>query len=536
MGRRLYYITVISTIVGVVLSSVFFWLFYQVETKNIEREFQDEVNDKALSYYKGLQFHLEGVYALKSHFDNNEILTASAFANNSAFILSRHNKVKALEWIPKVAHQERSAYEQQGKRNYPQFSITERLASGIMVPASIREYYYPVYYLEPLEGNRAALGYDMSSNAQRREVMYRAIESGNMEISEGVKLVQSENNDIGVLALLPVYQDLAQPKNELNLKGFILGVFDLSSIFSSIYRGGENTELALNLWDTTIPAKRTLLFARQIEGEAQQSLLPQYRYTRSVMDLGGRRWVLEATPSELYFSERRTQTPFWVFVAGNLFFGLSSWLAFVAAKKNQQTQNALDEKNIQLNEANEKLERLTKTDALTGIANRRYFDEYFQQEFLRAKREKKPLALLVLDIDAFKAFNDTYGHQAGDRCLRLVATELERILKRPADHIARIGGEEFAILLPNTNNGEVVARQCKVAIERLAIEHKSAEHAKIVTISVGVVSGCKLENHTPDTLFNLADSALYQAKSAGRNTVRAISVLPNPKPELMTLC
>ncbi|MGF1693152.1 CHASE domain-containing protein [Photobacterium kagoshimensis] len=536
MGKRLYRITLISAIMGVIISSVFFGLFYQVETKNIEREFQDEINDKALSYYKGLKFNLESIYALKAHFDHNETISLTSFAQEAAYILSRHNKVQALEWIPRVPHSAREHFEAEGKTHYKGYQFTERLSSGEMGLATERDYYYPVFYLEPLELNRAAMGYDLNSNAQRREVMSRAIDSGDVQLSEGVALVQSKDNRIGVLALIPVFDTPILNNREESLRGFIAGVFDIKSIFSAIYRGGEEKEIAITLWDASTPANKSALYSRDLSHRSPGELLIQYRYTRSVMNYAGRRWVLEAIPSRHYFSSRRTHTPWWIFIVGNVCFGLSTWMAFIAAKKNEAMQNALDEKNAQLNNANEKLERLTKTDALTGIANRRYFDEYFGKEFLRSKRESKPLALLILDIDCFKQFNDTYGHQAGDRCLRLVATELERVLKRPADRIARIGGEEFAVLLPNTTSGIVVAKQCKTAIERIAIEHTSAKHAKVVTVSVGVVSVSKLENQTPESLFNLADSALYQAKSAGRNTVRCIKVLPDVAPELVTLC
>ncbi|WP_281222365.1 CHASE domain-containing protein [Photobacterium sanguinicancri] len=536
MGKRLYRITLISAIVGLVISSVFFWLFYQVETKNIEREFQDEINDKALSYYKGVKFNLESVYSLKAHFDNNEIISASSFADEAAYILSRHNKVQALEWIPRVPHSERSQVEAQGKAHFEGYQFTERLASGVMGPATDRDYYYPVFYLEPLETNEVVMGYDLNSNSRRREVMQRAIASGDVQLSEGIGLIQSDDYRIGVLSLLPLFNTPMMANREESLRGFILGVFDVESIFSAIYRGGEDQEIVIKLWDATIPANKSILFSRDLKNGSPDILLNQYRYTRSVMNYAGRRWVLEAIPSAQYFSSRRTHTPWWVFIVGNVFFGLSTWFAFVAARQNEDMQSDLDNKNAQLNEVNEKLERLTKTDPLTGIANRRYFDEYYELEFLRSKRESKPLALLIFDIDFFKQFNDTYGHQAGDRCLRLVASELERVLKRPADRIARIGGEEFAVLLPNTTNGEVVAKQCKSAIERIAIEHKTAKHLKIVTVSVGMVSASKLDGQTPDSLFNFADSALYQAKSAGRNAVRCIKILPEVVPELETLC
>jgi diguanylate cyclase (GGDEF)-like protein len=164
------------------------------------------------------------------------------------------------------------------------------------------------------------------------------------------------------------------------------------------------------------------------------------------------------------------------------------------------------------------LERLAACDGLTGIANRRSFDEKLSQEWLRARREKTLVALLMLDVDHFKLFNDHYGHQAGDDCLRRIATCLAALVFRPGDMVARYGGEEFAMVLPsNDSTGALmVAQRARDAVRALAIPHAHSPFG-IVTVSIGVSSGVPEPGVSHDALVKAADTALYQAKHAGRD-------------------
>jgi len=171
--------------------------------------------------------------------------------------------------------------------------------------------------------------------------------------------------------------------------------------------------------------------------------------------------------------------------------------------------------------AEEELRRLSYLDALSGIANRRYFEETIRREWRRAMRHKKPISLIMADIDHFKAFNDTYGHPAGDKCLKEVVTALQNALKRPADMVARYGGEEFAVVLPETDRdgARVVAEMQRLQVEALEIENAHSNVSSQVTISLGVASDMPIQNSTPKTIISAADEALYRAKSAGRNCV-----------------
>ncbi len=189
---------------------------------------------------------------------------------------------------------------------------------------------------------------------------------------------------------------------------------------------------------------------------------------------------------------------------------------------NEQLESKIKERTLALEALNRELQHLSVSDALTGIANRRYFDDYLSAEWLKALRLRHPLAIIMIDIDFFKDYNDTYGHQLGDKCVATVARILKAGVKRPADLVARYGGEEFAIILPDTDQAGamVVAKKLRVQIEAQELEHKNSVYRK-VTVSLGVAAMIPDFDVLPARLIELADRALYKAKKEGRNRVKA---------------
>jgi diguanylate cyclase (GGDEF)-like protein len=165
------------------------------------------------------------------------------------------------------------------------------------------------------------------------------------------------------------------------------------------------------------------------------------------------------------------------------------------------------------------LRELTLTDSLTGIGNRRAFDERLDSEWKRCARAQVPVALILVDIDHFKNFNDAYGHQAGDACLQQTCAAMQRAALRPQDMLSRYGGEEFAILLPHEDRAgaEVVARRVLEEIAQLAIAHEGSPISPILTVSMGVASLTPSEHVQPADLVKAADGLLYEAKAGGRN-------------------
>jgi diguanylate cyclase (GGDEF)-like protein/PAS domain S-box-containing protein len=169
----------------------------------------------------------------------------------------------------------------------------------------------------------------------------------------------------------------------------------------------------------------------------------------------------------------------------------------------------------------EELKELATKDALTGIANRRFFDEYLGKEWKRAQRDQYPFSIVMIDLDFFKAYNDTYGHQKGDSCLKEVATTIDDAMKRPADMAARYGGEEFALILPETSSegAECLAERLRKSIFELNLEHKNSSCETRVTASLGVATMKVDKESNFADLISKADKALYAAKDSGRNRI-----------------
>ncbi|MCI0489048.1 MAG: diguanylate cyclase [Blastocatellia bacterium] len=179
----------------------------------------------------------------------------------------------------------------------------------------------------------------------------------------------------------------------------------------------------------------------------------------------------------------------------------------------------LVERTEQLEVANDKLKELASLDGLTNIPNRRCFAEFLHQEWMRSVRSQTPLSLLLMDVDHFKAYNDTYGHQSGDECLKRVAAVLNESIKRPTDLAARYGGEEFVVVLSDTDKKGAlkVAETIRSRVETLRIPHSESKVSQYVTLSIGVATAIPRRESGMDDLVSAADQALYRAKENGRN-------------------
>ena len=176
---------------------------------------------------------------------------------------------------------------------------------------------------------------------------------------------------------------------------------------------------------------------------------------------------------------------------------------------------------LQLKQRTDLLERLALLDALTGVPNRRCLDDSLDREWRRAVRTGDGIALVMIDIDYFKAYNDNYGHGAGDECLRQTAQALRAVASRPGDVVARYGGEEFCALLPHTDmqGAALMAEKLRRAVEDLALPHDFSQAAACITVSVGYASTTPPTEDSPASLMKRADFALYQAQELGRNRV-----------------
>jgi len=199
----------------------------------------------------------------------------------------------------------------------------------------------------------------------------------------------------------------------------------------------------------------------------------------------------------------------------------------VFVKLNEQTKiieektRALEEKIIQLELVEKKLNHLVRIDELTGVFNRRAFEEMFNLEWARTIRSNGSFSALMIDIDNFKNFNDTYGHLKGDECLKDVAKIIEKTLRRVTDEVARLGGEEFIVLLPETDSegAELIAEEIRKNVEGLQIVNEGVDTSKFVTVSIGVSSVTPTRFVEKKEVIDCADKALYIAKKNGKNRI-----------------
>ena len=226
-------------------------------------------------------------------------------------------------------------------------------------------------------------------------------------------------------------------------------------------------------------------------------------------------------------------TPLKLLVSNNFFFISANILGmlacysmeryarreFLAARRLAQEKERVREANAALARANAELEQLARIDGLTGIPNRRVFEQTLAREWARCRRDRKAMALILLDVDHFKAYNDHYGHQGGDECLRRVADAVASAARRPVDLAARYGGEEFALVLPDTDadGARHVAERVRAAIHAAAIPHAASATGSHVTVSLGVALARFADDADADAVVQRADAALYRAKSAGRD-------------------
>ena len=194
-----------------------------------------------------------------------------------------------------------------------------------------------------------------------------------------------------------------------------------------------------------------------------------------------------------------------------------------ALQRLDQMRRKLVEVSNDLSAANQRLEELSHQDGLTGIANRRAFDFLIERQFREAKRRGEPFSVSLCDIDHFKAYNDRYGHLAGDECLKQIAAALTRACKRPTDVAARFGGEEFALLLPETTTegAAAVIERARQEVAALGIAHAGSTTSSHVTFSAGIASFTPERDATSRDLTARADAALYRAKQLGRNRSEA---------------
>ncbi|KZN55175.1 hypothetical protein N474_15840 [Pseudoalteromonas luteoviolacea CPMOR-2] len=497
-------------IAGSLFTGSLVYMLYQEQQSSIMQEFNKEYFLRVDSFKETVMNNLSALQSLAVLFKVRPNASKAQFQHIASSILATKVGVQALQWVPQVAHTHRAGFEQENRQNYVHFAITERIA-GQMQAAHNRAQYYPIQYIEPLFGNEAALGFDLFSDQVRREIITTSRDLALPLVTASITLVQDPQKQKAFIALRPIYDNLSLTvaDKRANIRGFVMGVFKLNDLVAHSKLGKNEGDIEFVIEDVTDSMQKQILYHNQLNSQGQQ---------QSWLDVWGRNWVISASPSYNFVQSRTSATPMVVLFIGMLMTLLMFFYVRLLYRRQIAIQQAVRIKTRELDKANAKLLTMTQVDGLTDVSNRRHFDMQLQKEWRRAVRVGSPISLVVIDIDFFKEYNDFYGHVAGDRCLCLVAKALSQLAQRACDVFARIGGEEFIFILPDTEQVDAFCEKCLTTVVALEILHEKSSVGPFVTVSVGASSMRPDSESDSAQLLETADQAMYRAKEVGRNT------------------
>lgn len=511
-------IVAIVVIVGFSLSLLTGWVVKSMEINATINEFQKEVNQRSFSLVKEFSTHSEIANSISILFKHKDIPSYDEFNDIAMQIIDKYPAIYSINWLPKVTHQERAQFEIDAKTIHKNFIITDRFDNRVSKEAAPKTEYFPIYYHTPKDRNEMLIGFDLNSSSKQKKMLKLAAKKSEILVTESMLLNEAGIQFQGVLSIQPIYESQKR-EDKKSLLGYLVVAYKVIEIFNLSMQSTQPHGIHLSLLDQTETDKTSLLHKHVSRTKALKD--EDISYQKNLPLIGGRKWTLHAQPTNTYIADRATILPSILLLTGMLF---TLFLALYLHQINKQTyvvKLQVISKTKELRNKNKQLRALTQIDPLTGIGNRRAMDVYLEREWLRAIRNKTAISFIIFDIDYFKMFNDTYGHVEGDRILKVVAKTLGENAKRPGDLVARYGGEEFAVILTHTESVEKVAEDCRAAILALAIENKHSTVNEFLTISGGCSTTFPQLEDDLKLLINLADKALYSAKSQGRNRIVA---------------
>ncbi|MDJ0808102.1 MAG: CHASE domain-containing protein [Gammaproteobacteria bacterium] len=537
----------IPLILSVSAVIAFFILASDSEQERIESDFQQDALVVAESLEKHWISYVENLYSIHGLLMTSEEIDSQKFSAFVSRSLERTPGIQALSWNPLIGEQQRESFEMVVRnKDHPGFQIMERNDAGEMVRAGSRPVYIVVQYIEPLQGNEKALGYDVYSNLTRKQALDIARDTAKPVATARIELVQDSSHQAGILVFLPVYRKGVIPVKLENrrrfLRGYVVGVFRMGDVLATALKDHRLSHSQVFLFDET---DDQVLAAYRVTDEGSGHLLPlnvstpiENHLTRSTaLNIGGRTWRLLVTPTARYLSLHRSWSAWFVLAGGLIITGLlGTFLLILSGRQIVERRRAEElyrlnkvlsdevaqRQNIEnsLREANTRLEQLATVDYLTGMYNRRYVQDFAKQCDADLQRYQNPYSIIMFDLDKFKLINDRLGHDVGDRVLQEVSRRVAGQL-RETDCLGRWGGEEFLIVAKQTQLEDSIGfaqRLCQV------VSQYPVDKAGTVSISVGVA--WNTGEFTLDEVIRHADQALYLAKKRGRNRVESIFQLP----------
>jgi diguanylate cyclase (GGDEF)-like protein len=483
-----------------------------LESRNSAAEFNLRASNTAAALQNGVTKYLTKISALRALFEAlPTAVSRQEFLTFSNRLLQDDPAILSLSWAPRIPNENRAAHELEAQRGgIGSYRIRSVSGDGAIRPATEAAEYFPVYYTTETARIDVVHGLNLADGGIRQQPLEKARDGNMPAASQDFKLQSGTGDRFGFFVVFPIYKrglsiDTVEDRRR-NLVGFVQGVFQIDSMIAETLNGIQSSADYLIFSSQDVSARP--IYARLLKPSAtpldigRLGWLDQKLFWSGKIAIADRQWRIVA-----------------VLEAGTIIGHSRAWIILIAGqcltcvvfvsmwRSNRFTHTLL--------RANETIGELASTDPLTGLANRRAFHDRLATAFEAAKRGGEPFALLYIDLDGFKEFNDLMGHPSGDMLLREVSNRL-RAQTLETDCIARFGGDEFVILQTITvaqEPSEVLAKKIVATLNGLSVIEGQGS---LISASVGV-SEFDARMDRPDTLLMQADLALYRAKKTGRN-------------------
>lgn len=520
---RRYLIPTLVAIAGLMVS----WgIGFEVDRAQ-KKLFAAELRSNLKSWISLMEFSTEKEVTLAktlvSVFADDPEISREDFRQLSTHAIKLYPDLESLFWVPEINADQRATYEAAMQSVRPGFFLKDFAGPAGFIPAAPKAVYRPVFYLNGGESSDIYLGWDLSGFGELGS-MFSSLELMENQVSmrfiPRITDLMSPHSrpELQMLLTTPMGTVVQLPDGTLSKQGYLVFLVNFSLIFNYFGELPGSDTLHISVTMGSGASKRAVFEVPPEEGELEEEYAAHSVFSNRATSS----WEVTLIPTDKFFAAKSSSVKYWVWATGSAITLLLVVYLYTIQRRTALVQEMVELRTEELQEANHELDRLSRTDYLTGVANRRYFEESLEREWSRAARGKYPVTLLMIDVDFFKLYNDRYGHIEGDYCLQQVVRALNVSVKRPADLVARFGGEEFAVLLPDTDNGGLeLAERCRRKIEQLEIEHLDSTVSDYVTASVGVASLIPAGRQPARALVKAADDALYQAKNEGRNRVRS---------------
>lgn len=485
---------------GISLTSLLAFGTSELYQQQLHQRFELLAHERASRIEERFADQIQRLDSLRRFFLYSDEITRAEFNGFAGPLLLR---TQVYTWAPVVGEAQRGAVERQARQQgVADYVIRDATPDERLVPAAPHAEYVPVFYSQAQPNVQVPLGFNLLSHPDRRATVEQARSSGKMAVSVPLNLIGMVGNDArGVMMVAPVASISGA------VSGFVTAIISIRQLMTDGLPAAAEDNLVVRILDFSRPQQPELLF--QSAGIAAPSVLKSYL----ALHLADREYRLEITPSAVFLQSNHSSVVNLVVLLGGLLSVLLSALLYSLASQRKRALLLVEQRTADLLVRERELRALSVTDALTGIHNRRYFQERLKTELERGQRDGLPLAVIMLDIDHFKAINDRFGHAAGDCVLQVLCQRITQRLRR-TDVFCRLGGEEFILLCPDTDVQQ--AYTLAVGLWQ-GVRNARIDGVGTITASFGVAAWRPPEG--ADALLLRADSGVYAAKQAGRDRV-----------------